>query len=92
MDTFYMAYLYLLIMVWVVLQVSWLANPSASWLSSCGQWRLLSFACYYCLSYVSIVMCLTFLNPFMWYDALHGWCVAYVGAVSVRTTGCNTQR
>jgi hypothetical protein len=31
----------------------WPANPSASWWSSCGQWRLLSYACYYCLSYVS---------------------------------------
>jgi hypothetical protein len=27
----YMAYLYLLMVVWVVLQVFWPANPSASW-------------------------------------------------------------
>jgi hypothetical protein len=46
-------YLYHLMMVWVVLQAFWPAFPSASWWSSCGQWRLLSFACYYCLSYVS---------------------------------------
>jgi hypothetical protein len=30
MNTLYMAYLYLLIVVWVVLQVLWPANPSAS--------------------------------------------------------------
>jgi hypothetical protein len=35
-----MAHLYLLMVVWVVLQVLWLANPSVSWWSSCGQWRL----------------------------------------------------
>jgi hypothetical protein len=29
-------------------------------------------------------MCLPFLNLFVWYDALsRGWCVAYVGDVSV---------
>jgi hypothetical protein len=29
-------------------------------------------------------MCLHFLNLFVWYDALlRGWCVAYVGDVSV---------
>jgi hypothetical protein len=33
-------HLYLLMVVWVVLQVVWPANPSASWWSSCGQWRL----------------------------------------------------
>jgi hypothetical protein len=48
-----MAYLYLLMVVWVVLLVFWSANPPASWWSSCGQWRLLPFACYYRLSYVS---------------------------------------
>jgi hypothetical protein len=47
-----MTYLYLLMVVWVVLQVFWPVNPSASWWSSCGQWRLLSFACY-CSCYVS---------------------------------------
>jgi hypothetical protein len=46
-----MAYLYLLVVVWVVLQVLWPANPSASWWSSCGQWRHLSYACY-CLSLI----------------------------------------
>jgi hypothetical protein len=35
-----MAHLYLLVVVWVVLQVLWPANPPASWWSSCGQWRL----------------------------------------------------
>jgi hypothetical protein len=35
-----MVYLFLLMVVWVVLQVLWPANPSASWWSSCGQWRL----------------------------------------------------
>jgi hypothetical protein len=30
-NTFCMAYLYLLMVVWVVLQVLWPANPSASW-------------------------------------------------------------
>jgi hypothetical protein len=44
-----MVYLYLLMVVWVVLQVFWPANPSASWWSSCGQWRLLSLAHYYWL-------------------------------------------
>jgi hypothetical protein len=34
-----MVHLYLLMVVWVVLQVLWPANPSASWWSSCGQWR-----------------------------------------------------
>jgi hypothetical protein len=35
-----MAYLYPLEVVWVVFRVYWPANPSASWWSSCGQWRL----------------------------------------------------
>jgi hypothetical protein len=35
-----MAHLYLFMVVWVVLQVLLPANPSASWWSSCGQWRL----------------------------------------------------
>jgi hypothetical protein len=35
-----MAHLYLHVVVWVVLQVLWPANPSASWWSSCGQWSL----------------------------------------------------
>jgi hypothetical protein len=35
-----MVYLYLLMVVWVVLQVFW-PNPSASLWSSCGQWRFL---------------------------------------------------
>jgi hypothetical protein len=35
-----MLHLYLLMVVWAVLQVLWPANPSASWWSSCGQWRL----------------------------------------------------
>jgi hypothetical protein len=35
-----MVYLYPLMVVWVVLQVFWPTNPSASWWSSCGQWRL----------------------------------------------------
>jgi hypothetical protein len=48
-----MEYLYLLMVVWVVLQVFWPANTSASWWSSCGQGRLWYYACYYCLSYVS---------------------------------------
>jgi hypothetical protein len=56
-----MAYLYLLMVVWVVLQVFWTANPSASWWSSCGQCRLLSYACYYCLSYVSSRMSVWYL-------------------------------
>jgi hypothetical protein len=32
--------LYLVMMVWAVLQALWPASPSASWWSSCGQWRL----------------------------------------------------
>jgi hypothetical protein len=29
-------------------------------------------------------MCRPFLNLFVWYDAhFHGWCVAYVGDISV---------
>jgi hypothetical protein len=34
-----MAHFCLLMVVWVVLQVLWPANPSASWWPSCGQWR-----------------------------------------------------
>jgi hypothetical protein len=40
-----MAHLYLLMVVWVVLQVFWPANPSASW----GSGGFLSYA-RYCLS------------------------------------------
>jgi hypothetical protein len=63
-----MAYLYLLM---VVLQVFRPANPSASWWSSCGQWRLLSYACYYCLSYVSSCYVPSF--PSLWFIRFHQW-------------------
>jgi hypothetical protein len=51
-PTYKMAHLYLLVVVWVVLQVLWPANPSASWWSSCWQWRLL------CLT--PVIACLFF--------------------------------
>jgi hypothetical protein len=49
--------LYVLMMVWAVLQALWPASPSASWRSSCGQWRLLVLRLLlFCLFFVASVL------------------------------------
>jgi hypothetical protein len=53
-----MAHLYLFMVVWVVLQVLWPANPSASLWSSCGQWRLFVLRLLLLVSSSWLVCCL----------------------------------
>jgi hypothetical protein len=50
--------LYLLMMDWVVLQSLWPASPSASWWSSCGQWRLFVLRLLLLVSSSWLVCCL----------------------------------
>jgi hypothetical protein len=54
----HMAHLYVLMVVWVVLQVLWPASPSASWWSSCWQWRLFVLRLLLLVSSSWLVCCL----------------------------------
>jgi hypothetical protein len=64
------AHLYLLVVVWVVLQVLWPANPSAPWWSSCGQWTIFVLRLLLLVSSSWLVFCLCWrwkcLEAFIW--------------------------
>jgi hypothetical protein len=73
--------------VWAVLHVLWPVSPSASWWSSCGQWRLFVVRLLLLVSSSWLVLSMLGMqvSPYACYclSLLRGWCVVYVGDASV---------